>query len=257
MPNSLRSGALYDAISADNVERVFEHWHASSIAECPRSHYLKRLGTKRTQEPTAAKILRWNAGHAIEEVIRPFIEKIYGKTESNVRLTSTELDLTGEYDNLTLKDHRLIEVKSVHDLAFYDEGGTTSLKEDTGQKGPRGGKVWRAKQSPYLHHELQQHAYVLLLEETGITVTNIDYVYVSLSGRLVVYSTKVQPELLEAVKRRLEVLRTAWETKTPPPCICKDYDNVLYDGVLKWCDFKNESAGTCCELTNIELEGKQ
>jgi CRISPR/Cas system-associated exonuclease Cas4 (RecB family) len=248
MPNSLRSGAIYDAVSADNKERVFKYWHASSIAECPRAHYLKRLGQKRLQEPTGAKILRWEAGHCIEEAIRPYIDKIYGKTESNVRLTSKELDLTGEYDNLTIKDHRLIEIKSVHDLAFVDKDGATGLKEDTGQTGPRGGKVWRVKSSPYLHHELQQHAYVLLLAEQGITVTNIDYVYISLSGRVVVYSTKVDPELLEAVKRRLGVLNEAWRTKTPPPCICKDYDNPLYDGVLKWCDFKNETNGTCCEL---------
>lgn len=249
MPNSLRSGALYDAISADNKERIFEHWHASSIAECPRSHYLKRLGQKRLQEPTGAKILRWQAGHNIEEAIRPFIGKVYGELGSNVRMTSKDLDLTGEYDNLTTKDHRLIEIKSVHDLAFIDKEGATGLKEDTGRKGPRGGVEWRVKPTPYLHHELQQHAYVLLLREEGIEVANIDYVYVSLSGRLVVYSTKTSSELLEAVKRRLNVLNEAWRTKTPPPCICKDYDNPLYDGVLKWCDYSDPTKGTCCELT--------
>lgn len=249
MPNNLRSGAIYDAISADNKERVFAHWHASSIAECPRAHYMKRLGMKRLQVPTGAKILRWQAGHNIEEAIRPYIEKVYGEAESNVRLTSVDLDLTGEYDNLTVKDHRLIEIKSVHDLAFVDKDGQTGLKEDTGQKGPRGGTLWRVKQTPYLHHELQQHAYAILLDEEGITVANIDYVYVSLSGRLVVYSTKTDPELIEAVKRRLAVLDEAWRTKTPPPCICKDYENPLYDSVLKWCDFKNESEGTCCELS--------
>lgn len=248
MPNSLRSGALYDAIAADNEQRDFKHWHASSIAECPRAHYMKRLGIPRKQVPTGAKILRWQAGHNIEEAIRPYVEQVYGKTESNVRLTSIELDLTGEYDNLTIKDSRLIEIKSVHDLAFVDKDGVTGLKEDTGEVGPRGGKQWRVKASPYLHHELQQHCYVLLLQEEGTEVTNIDYVYISLSGRVVVYSTKVQPELLEACQRRLKQLREAWETKTPPPCICKDYDNPLYDGVLKWCDYRDDTKGTCCEL---------
>jgi len=248
MPNKLRSGALYDAIVDANEERVFHNWHASSIAECPRAHYLKRLGQKRLQVPTGAKVLRWQAGHNIEEAIRPFVEKVYGKTESNVRLTSEELDLTGEYDNLTIKDNRLIEIKSVHDLAFIDKEGETGLKEDTGRKGPRGGTEWRVKPTPYLHHELQQHAYVLLLAEVGKEVTNIDYVYVSLSGRLVVYSTKTDPELLKAVKRRLAVLDEAWETKTPPPCICKDYDNPLYDSVLKWCDYSDPTKGTCCEV---------
>ena len=248
MPNKLRSAALYDAISAANEERIFANWHASSLAECPRSHYLKRLGQKRLQVPTGAKIMRWQSGHSVEEVIRPYIEKVYGKTKSNVRLTSKELDLTGEYDNLTIEDNRLVEIKSVHDLAFIDKDGEVGLKEETGELGPRGGKGWRVKKTPYLHHELQQHAYVLLLREEGIDVTGIDYVYVSLSGRIVVYSTQVQPELLEAIKRRLQTLKMAWETKTPPPCICQEYDNPLYDSVLKWCDYKNESTGECCVL---------
>ncbi len=248
MPNNLRSGALYDAVAAANEQRPYDHWHASSIAECPRSHYMKRLGIRRLQEPTGAKVLRWEAGHAIEETIRPYVEKVYGKTESNVRLTSEELDLTGEYDNLTIKDNRLVEIKSVHDLAFIEKEGSTGLKEDTGDTGPRGGKVWRIKQTPYLHHELQQHSYVLLLAEKGKQVANIDYVYISLSGRVVVYSTKTDPELLAAVKRRLDVLNEAWRTKTPPPCICKNYDNPLYDSVLRWCDYKNETTGQCCEI---------
>lgn len=248
MPNNLRSGALYDAIVADNEQREMKHWHASSIASCPRAQYMQRKGIKRYQEPTGAKILRWQAGHSVEEAIRPHIEKVYGKLDSNVRLTSETLDLTGEYDNLTVKDKRLIEIKSVHDLAFVDKDGVTGLKEDTGQVGPRGGKQYRVKPSPYLHHELQNHAYVLLLQEQGIEVTNIDYVYVSLSGRLVVYSTKVQPELLEAVKRRLKVLSDAWKAQDPPSCICKEYDNPLYDSVLRWCDYKQETNNTCCEI---------
>lgn len=248
MPNNIRSGALYDAIVAENEQRPMNNWHASSIANCPRNQYMQRLGIERYQKPTGAKILRWEAGHSIEGTIRPFIEKVYGELESNVRMTSEKLDLTGEYDNLTVKDKRLIEIKSVHDLAFIDVDGVTGLKEDTGNKGPRGGKVYRVKPSPYLHHELQQHAYVLLLKEKGIEVTNIDYVYISLSGRVVVYSTKVQPELLEAVQRRLKQLTEAWKSQTPPLCICSDYDSPLYDGVLRWCDYKNETTGTCCEI---------
>lgn len=248
MPNQLRSSALYDAIVANDKEQHLGMWRASSIASCPRAQYLHRSGVERLVKPTGAKILRWQAGHSVEEAIRPYIEKVYGKTTSNERLTSEKLDLTGEWDNLTIKDHRLVEIKSVHDLAFIEKEGVTGLKEDTGRKGPRGGIEWRVKSTPYLHHEIQQHAYVLLLAEKGIEVTNIDYVYVSLSGRLVVYSTKVQPDILDAVKRRLEVLKTAWETKTPPPCICKEYDNVLYDGVLKWCNYKDETTGNCCEI---------
>jgi len=248
MVNSIRSGALYDAISAANEERTYLHWHASSIAECPRSHYLKRLGQKPINVPNAAKLLRFQAGHLMEEFIRPFIQSVYGETESNVRATSEKLDLTGEWDNLTIKDHRLVEIKSIHDLAFIDKDGQTGLKEETGELGPRGGKGYRVKPTPYLHHELQQHSYVLLLEEKGIEVGNIDYVYVSLSGRLVVYSTKVQQDIIEAVKRRLAVLNEAWRTKTPPPCVCKDYDNPLYASVLQYCNYKDETNGTCCEV---------
>lgn len=252
MINKLRSAALYESVEKGNQQRDFKHWHASSIAMCPRAHYMKRLGLPPINQPTGAKILRWDSGHAIEETIRPHIEQIYGQTKSNERYTSLELDLTGEFDNLTIKDHRLIEIKSVNDLAFIVKDGVTALKEATGEKGPRGGKVWALKQTPYLHHQLQNHCYVLLLAEEGIEVANIDYVYISLGGRIVVYSTKVQQDLLDAVHRRLDELAAAWKAQQPPPCVCQDYNSPLYDSVYQWCDYRNETNGTCCQI-----EGEQ
>lgn len=248
MINNLRSSELYDAIEKANERREYKHWHASSIAECPRTQYMKRLGRPSLNNPTGAKILRWNAGHAIEFAIRDHIEKVYGSIDSNKRFTSDKLDLTGEFDNLVLSDSRLIEIKSVHDFAFHEEGGVTALKEDTGQKGPRGGKVFGLKQDPYMHHELQNHAYVLLLKEQGIEVKSIDYVYISLGGRIAVYSTRVSGSKLEAVERRLKELREAWERQEPPKCLCKDYDSPLYAGVYRYCDYRRETTGECCEL---------
>lgn len=248
MINKLRSSAIYDSLTDGEEERVFDYFHASSIAICPKAHYMKRKGIPGLSKPTGAKILRWGAGHSIESVIRQHIINVYGKTTSNVRYISEQLQLSGEYDNLT-QDNRLIEVKSVHDLAFIERDGTTALKEDNGKKGPRGGILWELKESPYLHHELQNHTYALLLQEQGIEVKNIDYIYVSLSGRVVVYSTEVNPKYLKWVEDRLALLRKAIKTDTAPTCLCKDFDSPLYPLTYRWCDYKDETNNTCCEVT--------
>ena len=246
-----KSVAIYRSISDDDEERVFNHWHASSIAMCPRAHYMKRLGIPRVSEPSAAKILRWSAGHLMEKAIRKHVNNVYGKAKSNVRLTSKVLDFTGEYDNLVVKDNLIIEIKSVHDYAVIVRDGVEGLKEATGGRGPRGGVEYRIKQGPYIHHAWQNHGYVILLAEKDIPVRNITYVYITLSGRLVVYTTKVDKDIVKKVEARLRLLNEAWETKTPPECICHRENDEMYDGVLKWCDYKNEDTGECCRIPEV------
>ena len=246
---------LYQAILDSNKERVFEHWHASSIATCPRNHYFKRLGIPSLTKPSAAKVIRWTAGHHLETAIREHVESVWGKTASNERMTSKELDLTGEFDNYVIHNNRLVEIKSVHDMAFIERQGEASLKNKIGTKTLSNGKeqaVYEPKTTPYLNHELQNHAYVLLLKEKGITVEGIDYVYIALGGRMCVYSTEVQPTLLDNVKTRLNMLNDAYKTKTPPPCICDQKEHPLYENTMQYCDFRNDEAGTCCDLNLIK-----
>lgn len=247
MINKDRSVTLYQSISEEDKPRVFKHWHASSISQCPRAHYFTRLGISRLphNRPSAARLLRWGAGHHLEKEIRPHVEKVYGEIKSNERITSKKLDLTGEFDNLVIAGSRLVEIKSVSDFAFIQRDNEISLKEATGNKNKWGKDEYRPKTTPYLGHELQNHAYALLLEETGIKVEQIDYVYLSLNGRIVVYQTEVQPELTTNVKNRLRALQEAWKTKTPPLCIC-DPGHPLYDSVMTWCDYRNDP--DCCSL---------
>ena len=234
---------LYQAISDANEERIFENWHASSIGACPRAHYLKRQGKQALVRPSGAKILRWSAGHNIEQAIRPSIMSLYEGVGSNERMTSKALSLTGEFDNYTEQLKTLIEIKSVSDFAFYERDGQTGLKQQVGTW-PNGNKKWAIKNTPYYHHELQQHCYVLLLRELGKPIEHIHYVYISLNGRIVAYKTEVQHAVLEEVERRLQLLNNAWATQTPPDCICNDESHPLYDSVMKWCDYKN--GNECC-----------
>ena len=248
--------SLYQSIKEANEDRVYEAWHASSIATCPRSHYFQRLGIKGLNEPTGAKILRWGAGHHLEKSIRPHIEKLYPGVGSNERMTSTKMDMTGEFDNYSEKLATLIEVKSVSDYAFWEEGADTGLKEECGTYiNPRTGKEnkkYQIKRTPYLHHEVQQHSYKLLLEELGKPVKYIDYVYISLNGRIVVYKTEPDAKVEQGVKDRLSLLNEAWRTKTPPQCICTP-NHKLWGAVLQWCDYRTEAG--CCDLKLIKKEG--
>lgn len=228
---------LYQSIAEENKERVFQHWHCSSISECPRTHYFHRLGVPELEKPSGAKVIRWQAGHHLETTIRQHVEKLYPFVVSNVRLTSDKLDLTGEFDNLSifLDGSRLVEIKSVHDYAVTSKG---ELKDN----------------KPYLNHEYQNHCYVLLLAEHGIEVTHIDYVYITLSGRLAVYTTEVQPDIIKAVKKRLKILNDAWESQTPPPCICSNQDHPLYNNTMRWCGYKQTNElGDIEECCSLEL----
>ena len=211
---------LYKSISAANEPRVFKNWHASSIAECPRSHFYKRLGIAPVSIPTAAKMLRWQAGHLIEEVIRPHLLKLYPDLVSNQRLTSKNLDLTGEYDNYSKAEATIFEVKSVHNNA------------------PR----YLEKEGAYLSHEYQNHSYVLLLEENKLPVKNIVYLYITLDGRILTFRTEVQGQLLLNVKKRLEVLKMALGGQLPA-CICKD-THPLWKSTMQYCDYR--SGDVCC-----------
>lgn len=224
---------LYNSIREADEVRVFERWHASSIADCPRTHYLKRLGSPRISEPGAGKMLRWRAGHLMEESIRPHILAVFPDATFNQRLESEELDLTGEYDCYSEAEEAIIEIKSVHDFAFaYQKKGE--------------GRFHIKGEVPYLNHELQNHCYVKLLREAGKSVKYIIYVYITLDGRIATYKTEVKEELLANVERRLEVLNEAWRTKTPPPCICLDESHPLYKPVMRYCDYNN--GNKCCEI---------
>lgn len=249
------SVALYNSIREENEERVYENWHASSMSICPRAHYFKRLGVKQLNEPTGAKILRWSAGHYLEGGIRPHIEKLYKGVGSNERMTSEKLHLTGEFDNYASEEETLVEIKSVSDYAFWEQSGELALKEEDGTYIGRNGrelKKYKMKLTPYLHHEVQQHCYILLLEELGKKVKAIDYVYISLNGRIVVYKTTPNPKLIEAIKRRLTMLNEAWKKQEPPECICSP-DNALWGPVLQWCDYRTDK--DCCSLDLIKEEG--
>ena len=248
-PDQEIAKALYKSISAANEDRVFTNWHASSIAECPRSHYFKRLGIKGLNQPTGAKILRWGAGHNIEQAIRPHIEKMFKNVVPNVRMTSKKLSLTGEYDNYSEEEATLIEIKSVSDFAFYEKNGVTGLKENIGNW-ENGNKRWAIKETPYLHHELQQHSYKLLLDELKKPLKRIIYIYISLNGRIVAYDTKPRQAFTDNVLARLKVLNEAWEKQEPPACICVP-NHPLYDGVMRFCDYAQEGK-PCCDLELIK-----
>lgn len=245
MINNSLSIRLYQAIQDANEERLMELYHASSMGMCPKAHWMRRKGIETLNKPTGAKILRWQAGHNIETAIEPYIKSVYKDVVHNERFTSEELQLTGEFDFYDRDTKRIIEIKSVHDMAFKEDQGTLGLKEQIGNW-PNGNKKWALKKNPYLHHEMQEYCYYLLMKEKDIEVVGVDYVYISLSGRICTYVTEIDPagEVASLTTGRLRLLKDAWDNQIAPRCICHEEDNPLYDGVLKWCDYRQ--GDTCC-----------
>lgn len=225
---------LYQSINEASEPRVFEHWHASSISDCLRAHYYKRLAVPPTNTPSGAKRLRWETGHLMEEVIRPHLGTLHEKMLSNQRLFNERWDLTGEYDNLAIKEDMLIEVKTVHNRAFkHRKVGDDRYHLRDGE--------------PYLNHLYQNHAYTLLLGE----VSKIRFVYLTLDGRIAVYTTDFNPAIMEAVKKRLGILNRAWRTNKVPPCQCRvdgeeNTSHPLWYTTMQYCDYQTDTG--CCEL---------
>lgn len=249
MLNTQISSAIYERIKEDNTDHPYKRWHASSMAECPRAHYYKRLHIPTIRKPGAGMMLRWKAGHLMEEAIRPYL----GDVKSNQRMESDVFDLTGEYDNFSEERMAIVEIKSVHHSAFREQTRAgvkeTALKEWVG-KMPNGNNRWGNKQEPYLHHLMQQHCYILLLRERGIEVEVIIVVYIALDGRLVVYSERPQKVHEDEVLRRLDLLNEAWKNKIPPECICHETNHPLYKPVMQYCDYKGKDE--CCSLDLVK-----
>lgn len=227
------ASAIYQRIHDDDEQRVFEHWHYSSLAECPRAQYFKRLNVKRLQHIGAGKMLRWKAGHLIEEVVRPYLEAIYPDLTSNVRMTDEDDDATGEYDNYSEAEATIIEIKSVNGRAFrYRRVAElrNNLRDD----------------QPYGNHQLQNHGYVRQLRKRGKPVKFIHFVYISLDGLIATYKVPVSQTYLDEVDTRLKTLNAAWKAQVPPECICTDKTHKYYKSTLQYCDYKN--GDDCCSL---------
>ena len=223
---------LYQLIRDDHPDRPMERWHASAIAQCPRSIFYARSNIARTSPMTTGIEIRYQVGHEVEKFLRPYLEQMMPDLESNVRLSSDKLDLTGEYDNFDPKTNTLWEVKSVHPQAVrYRKVSEDSynLRDD----------------QAYLSHQWQNHAYVLLLAEQNITVKEIGYIYVSLSGLVVTYKYPVNQQILKDVTDRIERLNTYWSRQQLPPCFCADTEHQFYKSTMQYCDYK--TATGCCE----------
>jgi hypothetical protein len=229
---------LYNQIRDGDEQRPMERWHASSIAQCPRAQYFGRLGIQRTRQPGAGMVLRWKAGHLIEEVIRPYLKHDFPDLQSSIRFESAVLDLTGELDNYSQSEKAIIEIKSVsgHAVKYRRVGDDRHHLRDEKQ---------------YLHHEYQQACYVKLLRETNHPVEQIVYLYITLDGLLVPYVTPINKEALDFVSIRLERLNEFWLNQQVPPCQCQDETSALYKPVMQYCDYSQEGKD-CCDLSLLD-----
>lgn len=263
--------ALYRAINTADPPRPIDNWHASSIAKCPRALFLERMGVLPlpSNEPGGGKKLRWRAGHAIEATIRPELEKVFPDLVTNVRFTNFELDLTGEFDAYDPTSKILISVKSVHDFAMITRDNVTGLKEANGTNA-KGQNSWKVKQTPYTHHEWQEHSYVLLMNDPHTVVSvspetvkdgdvvvpfapweveKVIYIYITLGGMITCYTTEVKPAIVERVKAKLKYLHECWLSQTLPVCLCQE-GQEMYLVQDQYCSFKTE--GGCCSVSLLK-----
>lgn len=256
---------LYEAIDTRDRPRYIKHWHASSLAKCPRALFLERLGVPELAEnrPKAGKKLRWRAGHAIEATIRPELQKVFPSMVANVRFFNEGLDLTGEFDGYDPVTKALISVKSVHDFAMITRQGRTGLKERLGTNA-KGQATWKIKEDPYIHHEWQEHSYVTMMRDPKTVrvddgnafalpewpVDEILYVYITLGGLIDTFRTPVRPELLKRVVDKLKYLNKCWAAQELPLCLCRP-GQEMFDETNQWCGYRTKDG--CCADKLMEV----
>lgn len=244
---------LYQAINEADKPREIKHWHASSIAKCPRALYFERKGVPGLpeNEPGGGKKLRWRGGHAVEAAIRPELEKIYPGLQTNIRMTNPKIDLTGEFDGYDPVSETLISVKSTHDFAFISREGRTGLKKDTGERNARGNKIYTFNENPYISHEWQEASYVILSDNENFEIKEIVYIYITLGGLIDTFRTPVKPEIVKRVSDKLEYLNKCWADSTLPICLCQP-GKEMFDVTDQYCDYRTDILGVCCSPKLVE-----
>ncbi len=170
-------------------------WYVSSIGQCSRGNYLSRLG-KKPDKPLDDRTLRiFDMGNMIEAKVVELLKAQDIELEEQVRVENKEMGVSGYADIVcTYKGEKeVLEVKSKHSGAFH----------------------WMVKkgEGANRHHIYQTWLYMHLL---GIEKGSVLY-WSKDDSVIVQFPVLLSDKKIESeVLTELNVLNTAWKSKTPP-----------------------------------------
>lgn len=175
-------------------------WWSTDLGKCLTGAYYRRMGLKPTTPLTEKEYRRFKTGNLFEDFVIEQIRKTGAEFETQVPIYVPEWDLGGRID---LKINGLIyEIKSVHSQKF-----------------------WK-KDLPDFHHKLQLWTYLYATQTPEGRL-----IYLS-KDDLTILEFPIfldDPQLKEEVEKEVDILKTAWETKTPPLP-----PPTIIDGKINW-----------------------
>lgn len=161
--------------------------------EYPLATYLERTVDYYEEPPDCWARTRGSLIHSILEYDnRPGVMK---EQFIQVKIPGSDVVLCGTYDKYYTPDQRLTDYKSAHDN-FYK---------------------FKSVEIPKPSHVRQLNVYRLMLEALGVSVREMQVVYVTMSFTRPYWVSRMGDELWGWVKERAEMLSTAFRSGVPPP----------------------------------------
>lgn len=226
-------------------------WRSSGLGTCMRGRFLNRLlsgtGIKPEMDPRVLRV--FEVGNQIEDwLMAKLVKQTDYTVYQQVAMEDKEFNLTGHLDALLVSNkddtEYIVECKSRQSRSFWYMAGTKT----------------RAGTGASIHHKMQLHSYLYMLNKYGGTLTDGTKLppRSSLKEGCVFYVSKDDMSILEYPvflgdkdleemwKSELRALNTAWDTQTAPPAPDKG------SWQEKYCDFCK--AGLCGDLDDAKVK---
>lgn len=236
-------------------EKEYTSWRASSIGNCLRQHFYRRLGVKPTIQKTDGTLRKFKAGDLFHDFIQGItiqeVEKQGGVAVKEVELYDKELDLGGRYDlMIELENRRVLkDIKSQNSRMFhklrYQVTKKLGKKFEESSTEERQRAMQEVVWEKYPHWVMQIAAYMVLLKRAGTPVDEGVIVRVSKDDlSLAEIHYPLTEELENRVLEELTILNKHWKAKTLPPCTCGKSDwGTMY------CEYGDPKSEAYVEVT--------
>lgn len=199
----------------ESGEHVRNGWYATDLGQCLAGVYRQRL--EGPPEYDERRLRLFSVGNIFHHWLVDKVKAAGFEALTEERVESPKYHLSGRPDLLITDGGKatLYEIKTMHSQGF-----------------------WRRQRSGGLalpHHELQVTAYMWLLKD-HYPKLDAHICYVSKDDLAVMtIPVKYREETVTEVKRQLDVLNRAWESRIPPePAEAVVFDEELGRWVVNW-----------------------
>lgn len=204
---------------SDGVVR--HHWHASSLAGCPRAQMLKRAGMPSDGRPLNSEIT-FNFGHSVHSLLEEFSSATFDNVQLPSLVFSGRIQHVGSETGGCLHPQADLALKARADWVFVCDDSV--VIQDLKTEGTNKWRVEQAKSegkkdSAKDEHKLQIACNAIIQEGLGLAPMPVEYGAVTYCSKKPsknewIWDTQwfeITSELREKVYAKIDSLNAAWE----------------------------------------------